>query len=710
MKKIKSLLGIVFTIILVLQMSMGGMVSAFGADDEVIDKSEYIPELILTNGPVFDIKGGSKNEIKLNIKNPTPYAAKSIIVQTELTDVTDNPFNMYIAGSDNKITTIAGQGDKNITLVVDADQTVSNKTYTAKINYTFFNTFGKKFTGSSTIYLKAQSAETPEFVIQNFKMSQPSILPGQTATISFDVFNKGRLLMNDIYVTLADLDPQGISINNGTNTKNYKQISIGHAQTVSFNIIANGSMSAGNYPVKVNIKCKDVDGKEHTLEQSFFISVGTGSPTEKSSLEIRNMAEPSGVYGVNQNFVVKFNLFNNGKGVAKNIKVTATPAGEGAVVPKSSSVKTVTQLASGASTPMEFTFAGTSLAKSQNYAIEFAVSYEDGSMKEGENNVVTFSQYAGVNISNPEADSSGEDGDKKTSKPKIIVSDYQSDPLIVMAGDEFDLTMTFLNTHQTKTVKNIKMYLTLSEETSTDTAKTGNIFTPVDSSNTFYFDSIGAKQTVNKKLRLFVVPDAQPKTYTLTVNFEYEDTEGNEYTATELLGINVKQPTQVETGQIYIPETTEMGVPVPVSFEIYNTGKVVLSNFMIKIEGDVETQNKSTFIGNFDAGNTEYFDGSFTPMNMGETPVSIVLTYEDPSGESFEVRKDFTMNVTEAMPMTDDFDPSMMPPEEEKVNFKKIGIIVGIIVVVVIAGVVIFKKIKAKKEAAFLEADDSDDE
>ena len=41
------------------------------------------------------------------------------------------------------------------------------------------------------------------------------------------------------------------------------------------------------------------------------------------------MAEPSGVYGVNQNFVVKFNLFNNGKGVAKNIKVTATELSTG---------------------------------------------------------------------------------------------------------------------------------------------------------------------------------------------------------------------------------------------------------------------------------------------------------------------------------------------------------------------------------------------
>lgn len=710
MKKAKSFLGLFLTIIMVLQMGFASTINAFGADDEVIDKNEYIPEIILTNGPVFNIKGGSKNEFTVNIKNPSSYVAKNIVVQIEPVDVSDNPFNMSVASSDSKITAIAAKGDKNIKIIVDADQTASNKTYTAKLNYTFYNTFGKKFSSSSTIYLKTESAEAPQFNVQNFKLSPSSILPGQTGTVSFDIFNSGKLLMTDVNVTLDELDPQGISINNGSNTKTFKQISIGHTQNVAFNIIANGSMSAGNYPIKIVIKCKDVDGKEHTLEQKFYVSVGTGSPTEKPAVEIQNLTEPNGTYGVNQNFTIKFNIVNNGKGSAKNIKVTANAAGEGAVVPKSTSIKTVPELVSGASTPMEFIFAGTSLAKSQNYSIEFTVSYEDGTMKDGTSNIVTFSQYAGVNISNPDADNTGTNEDKKTSKPKIIVSEYNSDPLIVMAGEEFDLTMTFLNTHQTKTVKNIKMYLTLSEETSSDTAKTGNIFTPVDSSNTFYFDSIAPKSTVDKKLRLYVVPDAQPKTYTLKVNFEYEDAEGNEYTATELLGINVKQPTKVETGEIYIPETGEVGVPVPVTFEIYNTGKVALNNFMIKIEGDVDTTNKSTFIGNFDAGNTEYFDGTFSPKTIGETPINIILTYQDPSGETYEIKKEYVMNVTEAMPMDESEFGDLGMEEEKNTDFKKIGIIAGIVAVVVIGGFIAFKKIKAKKEAAFIEANDENDE
>ena len=127
----------------------------------------------------------------------------------------------------------------------------------------------------------------------------------------------------------------------------------------------------------------------------------------------------------------------------------------------------------------------------------------------------TFKQYAGVNISNPKKDKEGEsEDDKNKSKPKIIVSKYVCDPLIVMAGEEFDLNLSLMNTHKDKGVKNIKMFLTLAEETSSETEKSGNIFTPVNSSNTYYFDAIPPKGTVDKELRLYVVPNAQPKTYT----------------------------------------------------------------------------------------------------------------------------------------------------------------------------------------------------
>ncbi len=74
------------------------------------------------------------------------------------------------------------------------------------------------------------------------------------------------------------------------------------------------------------------------------------------------------------------------------------------------------------------------------------------------------------------------------------------------------------------------------EETSSENEKSGNVFTPVDSSNTFYYDSIAPKGTVSKTMTLYTVPSAQPKTYTLTVNFEYEDESGNEYTCNRAFG------------------------------------------------------------------------------------------------------------------------------------------------------------------------------
>ena len=144
------------------------------------------------------------------------------------------------------------------------------------------------------------------------------------------------------------------------------------------------------------------------------------------------------------------------------------------------------------------------------------------------------------------------------------------------------------------------------------------------------------KGSVEKALRLYVVPDAQPKTYTLTVNFEYEDDDGNEYTSQELLGINVKQVTELDIDDYTLPEQVEMGMPVTINFNYYNTGKVTLNNLMIRIEGDVDTQTRNTYVGNLESGSSDYYEGTFTPTSMGELPISIVVSYDDAGGETIE--------------------------------------------------------------------------
>ncbi len=62
------------------------------------------------------------------------------------------------------------------------------------------------------------------------------------------------------------------------------------------------------------------------------------------------------------------------------------------------------------------------------------------------------------------------------------------------------MNLSFFNTNSQKTVRNIKIFLASDEKSDPENPSAGsNIFTPVDSSNTFYIDSIPPKGEGGKK-------------------------------------------------------------------------------------------------------------------------------------------------------------------------------------------------------------------
>lgn len=704
-KKLKALM----VFLVVLQMVFGGMVNAFAEENEEDKEPAGQPNVTIVNGPVFDVVAGEVNEVNINVKNLSSSIAKSVVLMPKFAEITDNPLKITTKSGSTNIVGISGNASQTITLLVDVDKTAPTQTYTVDIKFSYFNTDGVNYDSTSTIYFKVKNVNTEgSMLLENFSLEPDGLEAGGTGKISAVVRNRGPLNIYDVEVSISDLDPAVISAV-GESSKKFPNFHAGTQETVSFNLSAGAEVAAGSYPVTFNIVGKDENNKEYKMSQKYYVSVGGSSSGKKSELEIRNLAEPEGVYGVNQNFDVAFELFNKGDAEAKNIKVTAKEYGEGGnIVPKSSSVISVDKLEPGASCPVSFTFAATGASVTRNYTVELAVEYEQNGK------TVTFNQYAGANVSNPDNDK--EDEDKKESKPKIIVSEYKADPIIVNAGEEFDLYMTFLNTHAVKNVKNVKMFLTMAEETSKDTESTGNVFTPVDSSNTFYFDSIPSKGTVTKQMRLFTVPDAQPKTYTLTVNFEYEDEEGNEYTATELLGINVQQMTKVETSEIAMPPTAEVGMPVSLYFDLYNTGKVDLSNLKVVIEGDIDTTTKSVYIGNCKSGESSYYEGSFSVLNEGENNVKLTISYDDPSGKVIEKVSEYTITGTAPVPVDDMMmggeDMNMEGGHKMPVSINAIIISIIAVIAAAVIAVIIYKKIKHKKAEKYIEADDDifDDE
>ncbi|MGE4215381.1 MAG: COG1361 S-layer family protein [Anaerotignaceae bacterium] len=699
-KKLKALI----MILLMVQMVFGSALAAYGADDDDDTDIAGAPQVLVVNGPIFDVTAGEENEVTISVKNLSSYIAKSVIVMPQIAVVDGNPLDISIKGTSNNLSAISPNAGKNLTFLVGVDKAASAKTYAVDVRFNFYNTDGVNYETKSTIYFKVKGVTTENNIFfEGFTVEPDTLEVGGTGKIGVTIKNRGPLSMYGVEISLDGLDPTLISAK-GVSSKKIANIMAGTKESFTFDIASNSSMTSGNYPVTFKVTCKDENGTAYTYEQKYYVVVGGSSSGKKSELAIKNLVEPSGVYGVNQNFEIKFDVANNGTAEATNVKVTASEYGEGAnIVPKTSSVISVEKLAAGASKPMSFTFAATGSASTRNYTVELKVEYEQNGK------AVSFSQYAGANVSNPEND---KDEDKTESKPKIIVSEYTSDPIIVMAGEEFDLTMTFLNTHAQKAVKNVKMYLTMAEETSAESTKTGNIFTPVDSSNTFYFDSIPAKGTVEKKLRLYVVPDAQPKTYTITVNFEYEDESAKEYTSTELLGVNVKQSTKVETSEIVIPETSEVYMPISVYFDIFNTGKVALSNLKVTLEGDIDTTSKSTYIGNCASGESGYYEGNFSVINEGENNVKLTISYDDASGEKVEEVHEYTIIGSAPMPMEEGMEGEMDEDASTQGGTlgagKIIAIVCGVIFIIVIA-VVVLKKKKAKKEAKFIEADLDDD-
>jgi len=589
--------------------------------------------IVIAGGNVFDVDTGADTKIKLQVKNKGAGEAQDVSLQARGAEGIV-PYKLKLDW-DGHVGDLGRNSSKSINLYVTMDGIVEEPTYPIALDYVYNTEGGESKSGTTTIYLRVKGYNRePEFQLDSMKLTPDTLSPGSSAQLSGELVNAGDFDIYQVELSLDNLTTDGISLTGGFNSKSFSTLPVGGKMGFSFPLVASADMAAGNYPVAIKLKYQNAYGKEYEKTQQYYINVG-GVAGQKADLEIRNMSEPKGTYGVNQNFTISFDLHNKGAVAAKNIVITANPVDASAVVPKSSSVKTVSELAPGASSHQSFTFAGTAASESQNYAIEFAVEYTSGGTA-----TTTFRQFAGVNVYNA-------DSEENSSKPKIIVSNYSSDPLIVMAGEEFDLHMTLLNTHKEKTVSNIKMFLTLAEETSSSSEKSGNIFTPVNSSNTFYFDEIPPKGTVDKALRLYVVPEAQPKTYTLTVNFEYEDGKGQEYTATELLGINVKQVTELQIDEFSVPDMVEQYQPVTVAFNYYNTGKVALSNLMIRVEGDVDCQNKNTYIGNMDSGDSDYFETTFSPYTIGEVPVSIVISYEDPSGETIEQRRELLLNVME---------------------------------------------------------------
>ena len=711
MKK-RNLMAILLCGIMILQILCTG-IFAYGDEGDDADVSDdgnssYFspgveidprPSLKMSGEGIFSFKQGETRDIDISIKNVSSFYAYNILVQP-VASGENIPYEIEILDKSNTKYFLQNTVSMKLKLRIKADNDAKTGVYPLALNYSYNASDKNGFTGSDTIYIKISGeSETASATLKNFTRSQDNVKPSEKIKIGATLVNEGSSDLKNVTVTLngfenEDLKPEGVS------TYNFSVLKKGESKDVSFTLAAIKGAKAASCAFNYKLTYNNAEDKESEKEFGYYVNI----TEEESSGERADLtvvaSEPSGTYGVGDRFSVSLKVKNSGEHKADNIVITAGGDKDGAVVPRSTSVKSIKSLNPGEEKSLVFDFAPTSAAATQNYAVSFEVEYETGEKTAEGYETRKFTQYSGVNVYNPNkktTDGEKSDEEKKTSAPKIIISRYECNPVIVEAGKTFDVSMTFENTHSLKTVKNVKLYLTVDDEKEDK----GNVFTPDNSSNTYYIDEIKPKGQVSHTFSMFAIPSADARTYTVNVNFEYEDAEYNEYKTTELVGINVKQKAELTTNDIIVPTDGFAGEPINVMFELYNTGKVTLSNVMVKIVGEgFDTTSATYYAGTIEAGAGDSYDGTIIPMNVGTASGKVIITYEDTTGEKHEKVQEFTVNAGEAVPMEDYPEGEEMPVEEEQKSRLPllIGIGAAVLVVAAIIGIVIRIKIKKRRE------------
>lgn len=246
--------------------------------------------------------------------------------------------------------------------------------------------------------------------------------------------------------------------------------------------------------------------------------------------------------------------------------------------------------------------------------------------------------------------------------PWVIVKRYTLSDEKILAGNVVSLTLDVENTNQ-RPVKNVKISLGVvkieaTTGTTTSTTTGGTVFSPVNSSNSFFIDYIPGKTVVSKTVDLYVDPNAAAKTYIVPVEINYEDRTGKALKCEELVNIPVTQECKLNVISVQAPPVGFVGQAVPVTAEFVNVGKVILGNFMVTLEGDFEKENGTYYVGNLDIGMSDFFQGMLIPTKEGTVEGKLVFSYIDNNNKDVRVEHPLTMEIQQqSMPMGPDGQP-----------------------------------------------------
>jgi hypothetical protein len=624
------------------------------------------PKFMITSGDIQTLGIGKTGKVKIKVQNNSDYAVKKVLITPELSsDVLSylNINQIYMKPTNSQISA-GGEQSFEYELTVNGTATPGIYPITYKVVGEGENK--EACTASLSGYIKV-TANDGASDIQVVDVKTTPEIPARDKVLTFqvEIEKESGVTYKNLNVWLEGLATETFIYQEKKLKKSPKKNG-DDTLTASFDYKIASNAAEGTYPYEVHISYTDKMGNSIHNKESYQLYLKPEG-VKKGALEINNLILPDQVQG-EETFSVGFSLYNSGENNLENIEVAFNGTAE--VMSKGSSNVRIDQLAPGKSKKAQFKLVAVKQEQTRGVPISFQITYDEKAGDEVETK--TIIQSMGVMVK----------GDKEgTTAPKIIV-DQLDMPDTILLGEEFELSFALTNTSTEKSIKNMKMTINSIDSVT----QTSNIVI-VGQSDSVYFAKLDSEEQVTSKVKMMIPATYKGSVCDVKFDFSYEDTEGTIYTDQETIHIPVAEQTQLTASNVRVGNVRDDGYTLEVDF--YNTGKALLKNLMVDLEGDYEAINSNYYVGDLPSGRMDIYSVSINGEIPEQLTGNVLFTYEDNGGNKQELTVPFDIHYEKPV-------EEVMAVAEET-NERTFYITPFFIVVIVIAVVVIFIIRKRRK-------------
>lgn len=577
------------------------------------------PRLVVKTVNHEELIAGGDYQLYVTVENIGNYRADDAAIS--LATGNDSPISVTNPNPTIYTDQIEVSDTETYLFYISIDALAETGTYPLTLSGSYSDYAGKLYELSEQINLSISDNRSEDNIDVQLQ-SETSLESGETSNITISLNNTDSKELRFVDINFTSLTSDTL-MTTGSGQFYFDTIASNTSQEISIDLSPSDQLKAGIYPVTLEISYTDFDGIKRVEIESFNVTViEVEDETVESQIIIKEVISSKSSIVADETFVITATIENVGEEAESFVKLEISQ--DAYIISETQSAFVIESIEPGETIEKSFTLKATDSAKTQNYPVEITAYYGDND---------SVNQYSGIYVYNDEEE---EEEDDIISTPRMIIDQFTTGSDKLFVGDEFVLDFTIRNTSKTQDIQNLKVMVSAASANNTSTA-----FLPINQSGSVYVGDLLTEATYGIGMPFKIVASAAGQIYTLTVSFEYEDSEGNRYTDSESINIPVYEEPMLEVSDVRIG--TQLDNAYTLELDFYNTGKVDISNLMVDIEGDFITSNSNYYVGDFGTGRMDVYDVEITGAYSGSATGTITFTYDDTFGESTTIVKDFSL-------------------------------------------------------------------